>query len=229
MIVKKILYGLLSIIFHVIIFLLYFFLPIVVASFVQTPASAYYAFTIILISGGVHFFYYLYFKESLKDSKSKSLFDWLDNKNDKNIVREIMGKEINKNEKILINLEVTQKRLLTYVKYNKNKLLLIKALLKTMNNNYLSDLIFRLFIPIIATIIIGSISNPLFRKVTSEENSDISSLNPEILATISNIFFLCFILVSIALFVLEKNKGRRRNKLFEEIIETCIQKIEDEY
>ncbi|WP_340373299.1 hypothetical protein [Peribacillus sp. FSL E2-0218] len=226
---KKILYGLLSIIFHVIIFLLYFFLPIVVASFVQTPASAYYAFTIILISGGVHFFYYLYFKESLKDSKSKSLFDWLDNKNDKNIVREIMGKEINKNEKILINLEVTQKRLLTYVKYNKNKLLLIKALLKTMNNNYLSDLIFRLFIPIIATIIIGSISNPLFRKVTSEENSDISSLNPEILATISNIFFLCFILVSIALFVLEKNKGRRRNKLFEEIIETCIQKIEDEY
>ncbi|MFP3512959.1 hypothetical protein SB775_25795 [Peribacillus sp. SIMBA_075] len=228
MIVKNILYGLLSIILHVIIFLLYFFLPIVVANFINTPSSAYFALTIILISGGVHFFYYLYFKDSLNESKSKSLFDWLDNKNDKNIVREIMGKELNKDEKILTNLEVTQKRLLTYVKYNKNKLLLIKALLKTMNNNYLSDLIFRLFIPIIATIIIGSISNPLFRKVTSVENSDISSLNPEILSAIGNIFLLCFILVAIALFIFEKHKGRRRNKLFEELIETCIQKIEDE-
>lgn len=225
---KKVLYGLLSIIINVFIFLLYFYLPIVVASFIQTPKSIYIAFTIILFSIGVHFYYFIYFRESIKESKSDSLFDWLDNKNDKNIVKEIIGKDIKKDKEILTNLEVTQKRLLTYVNYNKNKLILIRALLKTMNNNYLSDLNFRLFIPIIVTIIIGTISNPIYNKVMSVENTEIPFVDPEIISAISSGFFLCFILTAIALFIIEIHKGQRRNKLFEELIETCIQKVEGE-
>lgn len=225
---KKVLYGLLSIIINVFIFLLYFYLPIVVASFIQTPKSIYIAFTIILFSIGVHFYYFIYFRESIKESKSDSLFDWLDNKNDKNIVKKIIGKDIKKDEEILTNLEVTQKRLLTYVNYNKNKLILIRALLKTMNNNYLSDLNFRLFIPIIVTIIIGTISNPIYKKVMSVENTEILFVDPEIISAISSGFFLCFILTAIALFIIEIHKGQRRNKLFEELIETCIQKVEGE-
>ncbi|MEC0301125.1 hypothetical protein, partial [Peribacillus frigoritolerans] len=147
---------------------------------------------------------------------------------DKNIVKKIIGKDIKKDEEILTNLEVTQKRLLTYVNYNKNKLILIRALLKTMNNNYLSDLNFRLFIPIIVTIIIGTISNPIYKKVMSVENTEILFVDPEIISAISSGFFLCFILTAIALFIIEIHKGQRRNKLFEELIETCIQKVEGE-
>ncbi|UOK57382.1 hypothetical protein MGI18_23170 [Bacillus sp. OVS6] len=106
---KKILYGLRKIIIHLFVFLLYFYLPIVVASYIQTPTSLYVAFTIIIFSGGVHFLYYIFFKESINESKSKNLFDWLDTKNDKDIVREVIGKEIKKDEKILTNLENTQK------------------------------------------------------------------------------------------------------------------------
>lgn len=226
--VKNILNGLRSIITQLIIVLLYICLPMVVASFIQTPKSFYIAFTMILVSIGVHFLYFIHFRESIKESKSESLFDWLDNKNDKNIVREIIGEDIKKDVEILNNLEVTQKRLLTYVNYNKNKLILIRALLKTMNYNYLSDLNFRLFIPIIATIIIGFFSNPIFNKVIFGENTKIPFVDPEIISAISGGFFLLFILTLIALLIFQIHKGQRRNKLFEELIETCIQKVEDE-
>jgi mRNA-degrading endonuclease HigB of HigAB toxin-antitoxin module len=198
-------------------------------NFIPTPKSFYIAFTIFLVSIGVHLFYFSHFRETIKESKSQRLFDWLDNKNDKNIVREIIGEDIKKDADILINLEVTQKRLLTYVKYNKNKLILIRALMKTMNNNYLTDLYFRLFIPIIATIIIGSFSNPIFTKLMFGENTKIPFVDNEIITAIKGVFFLVFILTSIALSIFQIHKGQRRNKLFEELIETCIQKVEDEY
>src|SRR4051794_10903092 len=106
--------------------------------------------------------------------------------------------------------------------------MLIKALLRTINNNNLSDLIFKLFIPIIFTIIIWTISNPGYSKLILGGNTDIPIVDSEIILAIKILFFLLFFLIITVLSIIDIQKARRRNKLFEEIIETCIQKIEDE-
>lgn len=221
----KIVFGMLSVLKHLLIFLIYFGISLILIINIRDSTVIYGALILLFTSGCFHCLYYLFIKDMIKDRKSNLLFDWLETKNDKIILKEIIGEEFKVNQNTLINLEITQKKILIYVKYNKNKLELLKALMKTINYNYVSDLILRLFVPIGVALTIGIVSNPYLMKIN---DTDLPLVDSGVVFVIRNYVIILFIIFILIFFVIELYKGQRRNRLIEEIIETCIQKINDE-
>ncbi|MGN1402511.1 MAG: hypothetical protein ACI4XL_13540 [Bacillus sp. (in: firmicutes)] len=159
-----------------------------------------------------------------KKKKSNLLFDWLDSIYNKDISRRIIEDEI-KRADILENLEITQKKILVYANYNKNRLNLIKALIKTRNHGHMLNYV-KLFIPITISTVLYFLKEPIVQRyLKGEENSFYDS---EVIQFINIVIIVLILIGGMAVIVIDVHEGRRREMLIEEIVDSCIKKIEDD-